>query len=242
MKFAQTKILMIISLLSLINGCSNEQGAEFNSHENWDKNHSSNLSPSEADDNLIQKGIYLNDSSDTESQIISSDSAKILSITNYGSGCRNDSASAIISTDQKSFSVFFSEFFVEAEGSKRKVSKKKRRCRLKIKVHVPKGSSLNSIVTQTRGNTYLEEGAKLVSKATYKKKPRSYNKRLYRSKVVGPFDDDQIFDGEVTRIKRKWSNRRKRIKTIYIDTFIYLKVKKESFGESYIDTIDGVLN
>ena len=134
MKFVQTKILMTISLFSLINGCSNERGVEFNSHENWGKPHSSHLStsgPSEDEngDNLIPNGIYLNDSSNTESQIISSDSAKILSITNYGSGCRNDSASAIISTDKKSFSIFFSEFFVEAEGNNRKVSKKKKRCR-----------------------------------------------------------------------------------------------------------------
>lgn len=80
-----------------------------------------------------------------------------LGIPGYGgSGCPAGSASITLSPGQKSLSIIFDEFIVEA-GGRKKIARKS--CNIAIPVHVPQGLSVSIIKVDYRGFVSQAKGA-----------------------------------------------------------------------------------
>lgn len=75
-----------------------------------------------------------------------------------GSGCPAGTASTTLSPDQKSLSIIFDEFMVEAGGQTGKTLDRKN-CSIAIPVHVPQGYSISIIDIDYRGFNSLPRGA-----------------------------------------------------------------------------------
>lgn len=120
-----------------------------------------------------------------------------------GTGCPAGTASATLSPDQKSLSILFDEFYVEAGGATgRKVARKN--CNIAIPVHVPQGFSVSLIDVDYRGYTYLpNRRAKASFSAQYffagSRGPR-LSKHFY-----GYHDDEYIFTNNLVAHALVWS-------------------------------------
>lgn len=75
-----------------------------------------------------------------------------------GSGCPAGSASATLSPDNKSLSIIFDEYFVEAGASNRRRLARKN-CSIAIPVHVPQGLSVSIVDVDYRGYVSLPRRA-----------------------------------------------------------------------------------
>jgi hypothetical protein len=82
-----------------------------------------------------------------------------------GNGCPAGSASAVLSPDNKSLSILFDSFIVEAGGANATVSRKS--CNVAIPVHVPQGYSLSIISVDYRGYVSLPAQAQARMTAEY---------------------------------------------------------------------------
>jgi hypothetical protein len=119
-----------------------------------------------------------------------------------GNGCPNGSASATLSPDQKSLSIIFDEFMVEAGGStRRNVARKS--CNIAIPVHVPQGLSISIISVDYRGFNSLPRRAMARFKAEYffagRRGPR------YSRTFRGPLDDDYTITNRFPISAITWS-------------------------------------
>ncbi len=78
-----------------------------------------------------------------------------LGVPGYGgTGCPAGSASVTLSPDQKSLSIIFDEFFVEAGASTGRTLGRKN-CNLAVPVHVPQGYSISLVDVDYRGYVSL---------------------------------------------------------------------------------------
>lgn len=85
-----------------------------------------------------------------------------------GNGCPQGTASTILSPDQKSLSILFDDYFVEAGGSDRRARRIARKsCNIAIPVHVPQGYSVSIIDVDYRGYNSLPRGAKSTFNVEY---------------------------------------------------------------------------
>jgi hypothetical protein len=75
-----------------------------------------------------------------------------------GTGCPGGSASAVLSPDQKSLSILFDSYVVEAGGNTGRQTDRKA-CNIAVPVHVPQGLSLSIIQVDYRGFNSLPYGA-----------------------------------------------------------------------------------
>lgn len=88
-----------------------------------------------------------------------------LGIPGYGgNGCPAGSASVTLSPDQKSLTLIFDQFLVEA-NRQRRVDRKS--CNIAIPVHVPQGLSVSIIEADYRGYVSLPVGAQARFSAEY---------------------------------------------------------------------------
>ena len=76
-----------------------------------------------------------------------------------GTGCPDGSASVTLSPDQKSLSILFDSFVVEAGGATNK-SFERKVCNVAIPVHVPQGLSVSILAIDYRGFNDIPSGAK----------------------------------------------------------------------------------
>ena len=76
-----------------------------------------------------------------------------------GTGCPDGSASVTLSDDQKSLSILFDSFVVEAGGTTGKTLDRKV-CNVAIPVHVPQGLSVSVLAIDYRGFNEIPAGAK----------------------------------------------------------------------------------
>ncbi|MEQ1770406.1 MAG: DUF4360 domain-containing protein, partial [Devosia sp.] len=67
-----------------------------------------------------------------------------------GTGCPAGTASVALSDDQKSLSIIFDEYFVEAGGETNK-SFDRKSCNVAIPVHVPPGLAISVLASEYRG-------------------------------------------------------------------------------------------
>ncbi|MDA0713285.1 MAG: DUF4360 domain-containing protein [bacterium] len=75
-----------------------------------------------------------------------------------GTGCPGGSASASLSPDQKSLSLLFDQYVVDAGGQTGRTTSRKT-CNVAVPVHVPQGLSLSIFKVDYRGFNSLPTGA-----------------------------------------------------------------------------------
>ncbi len=89
-----------------------------------------------------------------------------LGVPGYGgNGCPAGSASVTLSPDQKSLTLIFDQYLVEAGGVNPRTARKS--CNIAIPVHVPNGLSVSIIAVDYRGFNSLPSGARSLFNAEY---------------------------------------------------------------------------
>jgi hypothetical protein len=83
-----------------------------------------------------------------------------------GNGCPAGSASTVLSPDQKSLSILFDSYLVEAGGTTGK-SLDRKSCNIAIPVHVPQGLSISVLAIDYRGFNAIPSGAKTTFNVEY---------------------------------------------------------------------------
>jgi hypothetical protein len=126
-----------------------------------------------------------------------------LGIPGYGgNGCPSGSASATLSPDQKSLSLIFDEFVVEAGGeTRRRIARKS--CNLAIPVHIPQGLSVSIIKVDYRGYNFLPRGASSKFSVEYffagSRGPK------YTKTFRGELDDEYLLENTLPVESMVWS-------------------------------------
>ncbi len=118
-----------------------------------------------------------------------------------GNGCPAGSASAVLSPDNKSLSILFDQFIVEAGGANATVARKS--CNIAIPVHVPQGYSLSIIAVDYRGYVSLPDRAQARLTAEYflagTLGPR------FGKQFIGKTDTDYTFTNDIGVQAQVWS-------------------------------------
>ncbi len=118
-----------------------------------------------------------------------------------GNGCPAGSASVTLSPDQKSLSIIFDQFMVEAGGINARVGRKS--CNIAIPVKVPSGLSVSIMAVDYRGFNSLPAGARSTFSAEYFfagfQGPKA-SKTWY-----GPVDSDYTFTNNLQLTALNWS-------------------------------------
>lgn len=84
-----------------------------------------------------------------------------------GNGCPQGTASTVLSPDQKSLSILFDDYYVEAGGGARSRRIARKSCNIAIPVHVPQGWSVSIIDIDYRGYNSLPRGAQSTFNVEY---------------------------------------------------------------------------
>ena len=126
-----------------------------------------------------------------------------LGVPGYGgTGCPDGSASVTLSPDQKSLSILFDNYVVEAGGSTNK-SFDRKSCNIAIPVHVPQGLSVSVIAIDYRGYNNIPTGGKTTFNVEYffaGMQGPSFSEDLHRPARQGLYDQepaDRPVDGVV---------------------------------------------
>ncbi|MBQ46157.1 MAG: hypothetical protein CMP10_01450 [Zetaproteobacteria bacterium] len=241
MPINKIKIMMILVSFLFFTGCSGKKNKNLNS-DTTDSVAGSKVSNSELKDQAAERNssLALNEAGNA-SNVVDPNQASIQSIKFTGKGCPVDSTDVLVAPDQKSFSVIFSNFALEADAKNKTITRRKG-CYLTLKIYIPEGSSFTNLTTQTRGFSFLKKNARLKSRADFLDGRKGRSKKMYRWTFKGLLDRDHLFEQKIFNRHMKWSNYQSRIKTIRFHTSLNLKVKKRSYGETVIDSIDGLIN
>jgi len=119
-----------------------------------------------------------------------------------GTGCPGGSASVALSPDNKSLSILFDQYVVEAGGSSGRVTDRKT-CNVAIPVHVPQGLSLSIFKVDYRGYNSLPYGAYSQFNVEYffaGARGPSYRKTFY-----GSLSDSYLLTNTLTANAIVWS-------------------------------------
>ncbi len=111
-----------------------------------------------------------------------------------GTGCPDGTASVTLSDDQKSLSILFDQFVVEAGGTTNK-SFDRKVCNIAIPVHVPQGLSVSILAIDYRGFNDIPAGAKSTFGVEYffaGIKGPSFTKNF-----TGPVSDDYLVHNDL---------------------------------------------
>lgn len=119
-----------------------------------------------------------------------------------GSGCPNGSASTTLSPDQKSLSILFDEYIVEAGGEDGKRMARKS-CNIAIPVHVPQGYSVSIFKVDYRGYAFVPYGGQGRFNVEYffagRRGPR------FRKTFRGEYDDEFMLTNNLRARALVWS-------------------------------------
>lgn len=119
-----------------------------------------------------------------------------------GTGCPAGTVSATLSPDQKSLSLIFDEYFVEAGGTTNKTFDRKS-CNIAIPVHVPQGLSVSVLAIDYRGYNNIPSGARTTFNVEYffagVQGPR------FAKNFNGPLDSDYLIKNKLTASALVWS-------------------------------------
>lgn len=118
-----------------------------------------------------------------------------------GTGCPSGSASVALSPDQKSISVLFDQYVVEAGGAK---SFDRKNCNIAIPVRVPQGYSVSVFAIDYRGFAGLPSGARAQLNVDYF---LAGNGRGVRSTKTfrGPYTSDYLTNDSLAMESVVWS-------------------------------------
>ena len=119
-----------------------------------------------------------------------------------GTGCPAGTASTTLSPDNKSLSIIFDDFMVEAGDSVGKRMNRKS-CSIAIPVHVPQGMSVSVVDVDYRGYVSVPRGGMARFSAEYffagQRGPR------FTKNFRGEFDDDYFFENTLGLYGMVWS-------------------------------------
>ena len=119
-----------------------------------------------------------------------------------GTGCPDGTASVTLSPDQKSLSILFDAFVVEAGGSTNK-SFDRKVCNVAIPVHVPQGISVSILAIDYRGFNDIPQGAKTTFGVEYFfagiKGP------VFNKTFNGPISDEYLVSNQLQASALVWS-------------------------------------
>lgn len=148
-----------------------------------------------------------------------------------GTGCPAGSASAVLSPDNKSLSIIFDQFLVEAGGGGRSLERKS--CNIAIPVHVPQGLSVSVINVDYRGYVSLPPQGQARLTAEYFL-AGSIGPRFDKT-FVGRTDTDYNFSNTIGLQAQVWS-------PCGADTIIRVNaamlVRTNRYSEQAIATVD----
>jgi hypothetical protein len=119
-----------------------------------------------------------------------------------GTGCPAGSAAAALSPDQKSLSILFDSYVVQAGGDTNKAFDRKT-CNIGIPVHVPQGLSVSILAIDYRGYNNIPAGANSTFAVEYffagAKGP------TFQKVFNGPKDEDYLIQNQLTAQSLVWS-------------------------------------
>jgi len=126
-----------------------------------------------------------------------------LGVPGYGgSGCPSNSVSATLSPDQKSLSLLFDEYVVQAGGETGK-SLDRKTCNVAIPVRVPAGRSVSVLTVDYRGFNQLPPGARSQFSVEYffagARGP------AFAQTFRGPKEEDYLITNEIVADAMVWS-------------------------------------
>jgi hypothetical protein len=149
-----------------------------------------------------------------------------------GSGCPGGTASTALSPDQKTLSILFDQYQVEAGRAAGKTVDRKS-CNIAIPVHVPQGYSISLFKVDYRGFNSLPNGAKSRLNVNYffaGQKGPVYSKEFY-----GDQNKDFFLTNNVAADALVWS-------PCGVDTNLRVNsdimVQTNNFGQQAMSTID----
>jgi hypothetical protein len=119
-----------------------------------------------------------------------------------GTGCPDGSASVTLSPDQKSLSILFDNYVVEAGGSTNKAFDRKS-CNIAIPVHVPQGLSVSVIAIDYRGYNNIPTGGKTTFNVEYFF--AGMQGPTFSKSFNGPLDKDYLIQNQLTAQSMVWS-------------------------------------
>ncbi len=119
-----------------------------------------------------------------------------------GTGCPSGSVSATLSPDEKSLSLIFDEYSVEAGGETGRTFDRKS-CNVAIPVHVPQGYSLSVLSVDYRGFNHLEGRA--TSQFNVEYFFAGGRGPAFRRTFYGPLDSDYLIQNTITAEGVVWS-------------------------------------
>lgn len=136
------------------------------------------------------------------SAVVHADDIRLGNPAYGGNGCPAGTASATLSPDQKTLSVLFDKYSMEAGGSTGKTMDRKS-CNLAIPVHVPHGFSISVFQVDYRGFTSIPVGGKGRFNVEYffagMRGPRV-------SKLIsGPANQDYLLTDKLGAVALVWS-------------------------------------
>ena len=119
-----------------------------------------------------------------------------------GTGCPDGSVSVTLSPDQKSLSLLFDQYQVEAGGTTGK-SFDRKSCNIAIPVFVPQGLSVSILKIDFRGFNHLPQSGSSQFNVEYffagQRGP------AFRRDFRGPLDEDYLINNELTAKAIVWS-------------------------------------
>lgn len=119
-----------------------------------------------------------------------------------GTGCPDGSASVTLAPDQKSLSILFDNFVVEAGGSTNKGFDRKV-CNIAIPVHVPQGLSVSILGIDYRGFNDIPAGAKSTFGVEYFF--AGIQGPSFTKSFTGPVSTDYLVHNQLTAQSLVWS-------------------------------------
>lgn len=147
-----------------------------------------------------------------------------------GKGCPAGSASVTLAPDNKSLSILFDEYYVEA-GGRKKLQRKN--CSIAIPVHVPQGFSVSLIDVDYRGYVSVPRGGRARFSASYffagQRGPR------FTKNFRGGFDDDYLIQNKLGVYASVWSACGADV-NLRVNTAMLLKTNRQ--GDDAIATVD----
>ncbi|GAB2868818.1 DUF4360 domain-containing protein [Lentzea nigeriaca] len=119
---------------------------------------------------------------------IPSDRVTIDVVTVNGSGCRQGTAEVIVSSDNTSFWVIYSDYLAQA-GKGASATDFRKNCQLNLQVNIPQGFTYGIAEATYAGFAHLERGATGNQWVNYYFQGQSAN-NVKKQTFAGPYDDN----------------------------------------------------
>lgn len=168
-------------------------------------------------------------------------SFRILDIKTQGRGCNPQTVAIDIASDQRAFTVTFSEFIAELSASTNR-REEQQSCRLIFDTEHAEGWEYTIVGVVFRGAAYLDAGVQGDQQVRFGTRGKD---AISRMNLMGPYNDNYQHSSQVNPAGRKWSGckgkgQRHRTKDFTIDANILLRSRMDNVqGLFTVDSVDG---